>query len=178
MTRKPLLFAALLVGLPAASALAQPSATLQPQPELLEALIQCRAIPEAEAKLQCFEAATTALEQAVERREVVVVDRVQVRESRRRLFGVALPSLPIFGDDGEEEDEITSVEGVVASAFQSNNGRWVVRLEEGATWGQVDNSPLALRPRVGQPVVINRGALGSYMMQVNGQPGIRVRRQL
>ena len=178
MTRKLLLFVALLVGLPAA-VLAQSGDTPQQRPEMLEALIRCRAIAEPAAKLQCFEAATAALEQAVEQREVAIVDRAQVRESRRRLFGIALPSLPIFGGgDGDGEEEIDSVEGVVASAAQNGQGRWVVKLDEGATWVQVDNNALALRPRVGQPVVINRGALGSYMMRVNGQPGIRVQRRL
>ena len=177
MTRKLLLLAALLVGVPAAAGLAQSDTAQQQRPELFEALLRCRAVVEADAKLQCFEAATASLEQAVERREVVVVDRAQVRESRRQLFGVALPRLPIFGD-GEDEDEINSVEGVVESADQDRNGRWIVRLEDGATWAQVDNNALALRPRPGQPVLINRAALGSYMMRVNRQPGIRVRRQL
>ena len=49
-------------------------------------------------------------------------------------------------------------------------------LQDGAVWVQIDNNTLALRPRPGQRVVINRGALGSFMMRVNSQPGIRVRR--
>ena len=51
-------------------------------------------------------------------------------------------------------------------------------VQDGALWVQVDNNPLAGWPRPGQPVVINRAALGSYMMRVNRQPGIRVRRTL
>ena len=109
---------------------------------------------------------------------MVVVDRAQVRESRRRLFGLALPRLPIFGggDDEDDDEEVDHVEGVVASASQNGNGQWIVRLQDGAIWVQTDNNSLALRPRAGQPVVVNRGALGSYMMRVNRQPGIRVRR--
>lgn len=173
MNRKLFLLVA-LAGLPAA-AFAQ-SDTAQQRPELFEALLRCRAIAEAEVKLKCFEDATAALEQAVEQRDVVVTDRGQVRETRRRLFGVALPRLPIF--ENGEEDEIDSVDGVVSSAVQDGNGRWIVRLEDGATWAQVDGNSLALRPRPGQPVVVNRAALGTYMMRVNRQPGIRVRRQL
>jgi hypothetical protein len=112
---------------------------------------------------------------------VVVVDRAQVRESRRRLFGLALPRLPIFGgrdDDEEEEEEINSIESNIVSAQQFGYGRWIVRLEDGSTWAQTDDNVIAARPRAGQPVRVNRGALGSYMMRVNGQPGVRVRRQL
>jgi len=165
----------------AGTADAQPRPQGQQRPELFEALVRCRAVAEDAARLQCFDSAAAALEQAAERREVVVVDRAQVRESRRRLFGLALPRLPIFGggdDDEQEEEEINRVEGVVASASQNGNGQWIVRLQDGALWVQTDNRPLALRPRPGQPVVIERGALGSFMMRVNGQPGVRARRSL
>ena len=122
----------------------------QQRPELFEALVRCRAVTDDAARLQCFDAAAAALDAAAERREVVVVDRAQVRESRRRLFGLALPRLPIFGggdDDADDAEEIDHVEGVVASASQNGNGQWIVRLQDGAIWVQVDNSSLALRPR-------------------------------
>ena len=63
-------------------------------------------------------------------------------------------------------------------ASQDGYGHWVVRLQDESLWVQIDNNALALRPRPGQPVLIRRAALGSYVMRVNGQPGIRVRRQL
>jgi hypothetical protein len=184
MTRKPLLFAALLLGLVSA-AYAQRGQhrdqRRQERPALFEALVRCRAVAEAAARLQCFDDAAAALAQAAERRDIVVVDRAQVRESRRRLFGLALPRLPIFGGGGDgraDEEEITTLEGTIARASQDGFGHWIVRLQDESLWVQTDNNALALRPRPGQPVVINRGALGSYIMRVNRQPGIRVRRQL
>jgi hypothetical protein len=184
MTRKPFLLAALLLGL-VGTAYAQRGERREPrgqeQPELFQALVRCRAVTEDAARLRCFDAASAALAEATDRREVVVVSRAQVRESRRRLFGLALPRLPIFGggDDGrEDEEEISSIESTVASATQDSLGHWQVRLADGSYWVQVDNKPLALRPRPGQPIVVQRGALGSFMMRVNRQPGIRVRRQL
>jgi hypothetical protein len=184
MTRKPFLLIALLLGLIGA-AHAQRSerreARPQEQPELFQALVRCRALTEDAARLRCFDAASAALAEAAERREVVVVSRAQVRESRRRLFGLALPRLPIFGggDDGRaDEEEIDHIESTVVSASQDNLGHWQVRLADGSYWVQTDNKPLALRPRPGQPVVVQSGALGSFMMRVNRQPGIRVRRQL
>ena len=144
-------------------------------------MVRCRAIAEDAARLACFDAAAAALQAAQERRDVVVVDRQQVREGRRRLFGLALPRIPIFGggdddDDDNDQDAVHTVEGVVASATQDGLGHWVVTLQDSAIWTQVDNRPLALRPRPGQRVMINRAALGSFMMRVNNQPGIRVRR--
>ena len=179
MTRRlHILLILFLVGAPAL-AVAQGRNEAPPRPETFEALVRCRAIAEDAARLACFDQAAAALQAAQERRDVVVVDRQQVREGRRRLFGLALPRIPIFGggdSDDEDDDQIRTVEGVVASASQDGLGHWVVALQDGAVWVQVDNNTLALRPRPGQRVVINRGALGSFMMRVNNQPGIRVRR--
>ena len=180
MTRKLLLFPALLLGL-MAPAFAQGEGRQQDRrPEAFEALIHCRTIAEATARLQCFDTAAAAFEQAAERRDVVVVDRAQVREGRRRLFGLAIPQIPIFGggDNGHDNDDdaIAQIDGVVASAVRNDLGQWQVRLQEGGTWVQTDFSQLALPPRPGTAVVVRRGALGSFMMRVGRQPGVRVRR--
>ncbi len=182
--------AAICLAMPATAALGQdrPPAALRAQaeaeatsPDQVEAVIRCRAIAEATQRLQCYDAAATALAEATERRDIVVVDRNQVRETRRRLFGFTLPRIRLFGggDDREnenEEDEVRELHGVVASATNGQGGRWVITLEDGGTWTQVDNLPLAIWPRRGTQVVIKRGIVGNYMMEVAGQPAIRVRR--
>ena len=179
MNRHILFFVAVLGSLPASAAFAQEQAAPPQRPELFEALVRCRTITDDAARLQCFDRAAADLQQATERRDVVVVDRSQVRESRRRLFGLPLPRLPIFGgDDDDDAEEIRSIESEVASAYQHGTGQWVVRLEDGSTWVQTDDNIIAGRPRAGQPVRVTRAALGTYMMRVNGQPGVRVRRQL
>lgn len=179
MTRMHLFLAALLAMLPAAAS-GQPPAD-QARPATYEALVRCRAISEAAARLQCFDAAVAALQAATERRELVVVDRAQVREGRRRLFGLSLPRLPIFGggddDNDNEADRVDHVEGVIASASRNANNQWIIRLQDGAVWTQIDGYTLGDSPRSGMPVLINRAAMGSFMMRVNGQPGIRVRRR-
>jgi len=181
MTRKLFLFAALLAGLMSPALAQGGDRQQQRRPEAFEALVRCRAVAEAAARLQCFDTAAAALEQATARRDVVVVDRAQVREGRRRLFGLALPRLPIFGGgDGDnhdsDDDDIAQIDGVVASAVRNDLGQWQVRLQDGGTWLQTDFNQLAVPPRPGQAVVVRRGALGSYMMRVGRQPGVRVRR--
>ena len=177
MTRTHLIVAALLLaGAPAA--LSAQRGAPPPRAALFEALARCRTIAEAAARLQCFDTAAANLEAAAARRDIVVIDRAQVREGRRRLFGLALPRLPVFGggDDEPDEDRITSLEGVVAGAGRNANGQWIITLRDGAVWTQIDNNMLAIEPRPGQPVVINRGVMGSFMMRVNNQPGLRARR--
>jgi len=177
MTRTHLMFAALLLaGAPAALSAQRQAAP--PRPDLFEALVRCRAIAEAAPRLQCFDTATANFEAAAARRDIVVIDRAQVREGRRRLFGLALPRIPIFGSDDDEEDEdrVTTLEGVVASVGQNGDGQWIITLREGGVWAQADGRPIAIAPRPGHRVVINRAAMGSFMMRVNNQPGVRARR--
>jgi len=166
-------------GRPPASVQARAEAEAS-SPDQVEAVVRCRSIADAAARLQCYDAAATALAEATERRDIVVVDRNQVRETRRRLFGFALPNIRLFGhlDNGGEEDadEIRELHGVVASATNGQGGRWVITLEDGGTWTQVDDLPIAVWPRRGTEVGIRRGIVGNYFMQVGGQPAVRVRR--
>jgi hypothetical protein len=177
MTRSHLILAAvLLAGAPAALSVQRNDSA--PRAELFDALMRCRTIVEPAARLQCFDAAAANLETAAARRDIVVVDRAQVREGRRRLFGLALPRIPIFGsdDDEEQEDRVTTIEAVVASVGQNGDGQWIITLREGGVWAQTDDRPLALSPRPGQRVVINRASMGTFMMRINNQPGVRARR--
>ena len=182
MTRLHLMLAATLAFFPSAALAQERPLADQTPPAAYRELMRCRTVTEATARLQCFDAAATALQAATERREVVMVDRAQVREGRRRLFGLALPRLPIFGggDDNANDndgDRVDHVEGVIASARRNANNRWVIRLQDGAVWTQIDGNDLGNPPRGGLPVLINRALMGSFMMRVAGQPGIRVRRE-
>ena len=181
MTRRlSMIFLLLLVGAPAVAMAQRDRQTPPPRPESFEALVRCRAITDSAARLACFDTAVAALQAAQERRDVVVVDRQQVREGRRRLFGLALPRIPIFGggddDDDNDQDAVRSLESTITAVTQAGYGQYQVTLADNSVWVQTDNNTLAVPPRSGHPVVINRGALGSYMMRVRNQPGIRVRR--
>jgi len=46
----------------------------QERPDAFEALIKCRAISDEKARLQCFDAASSAMEQAAARHDLVVID--------------------------------------------------------------------------------------------------------
>ena len=91
------------------------------------------------------------------------------------LFGLALPDLGLFGDDNEEEG-VSEIQSTVHSATQNALGKWIIRLEDGARWIQIDSRELARDPRPGLPVRIRRAAMGSYLANVDNQIAIRVRR--
>src|SRR3954447_7866596 len=150
-----------------AAASAKTASAPAARPAAFEALVKCRAIAEDAARLRCFDQATAALEQAAARRDLVIVDRAQVRQTKRTLFGLELPHLSIFGgNDDDKAEEVSQIEGVVASASETGAGRWSVTLEDGGTWIQVDDNVIAIAPKHGTKVLIKKAALGSYMMRV------------
>lgn len=160
-----------------AAAIAAPKLP-QKRPEALEAVLRCRAITDEQARLACFDTAVASFEQAHANRDLVVVDRKQVRDTKRTLFGLDLPGLNLFGGGEDDEGtEVNSIETEVASAYQDGEGRWVVTLKEGGTWRQINDTILGRRPRPGSKVEIRKAAMGSYMMRIEGQPGLRARRE-
>lgn len=163
----------------AACVLAASGATAQPKPEGRAALVQtlsdCRKLTEDAARLACYDSATAALEQAEAKGDIVVVDREQARTVRRQAFGFSLPSLSMF-ERGEEKEQVDSVTGKIASARQDGTGKWILRLEDGAVWQQIDVQELSLYPKAGQSVTVRKATLGSFMASVEGRRAFRVRR--
>jgi hypothetical protein len=173
-----LLMAVALSALMAPAALPAKTSKPMARPEAFEALVRCRALTDEAERLRCFDSAAATLQQQAENRDLVVVDRKQIRETKRSLFGLDIPDLNPFGGQDDDADEVKSVEGVVQSAMQDGNGRWIVTLEDGSSWGQTDSYPLAVGPRRGNKVKIVKASMGSYMMRINGQPGVRAKRRI
>jgi len=157
----------------ATPAVAQPKA--QGGSEIIQRLIDCRNTPEDEAQLLCYRQAADALARAEVAGDIVIVDREDARTVRRQAFGLSLPSLSLF-DKGESEPELSTLVGQVRAARQDATGRWILQMDGGATWTQVDTTPLRRSPKAGMPVVITKAALGSYKMKVGDQHAVRAKR--
>lgn len=150
------------------------------RPDLFKKLIDCRAIAESAARLACYDERVAALDAAEAKQDVVVVDRGQIRKARRSLFGLTLPRLGIFGGGREEEAEeegFSQIDSTIQSARRNRDGKWVLVLDDGARWVQVDSRSLLPDPAAGQPIRIRRAALGSYLANVGKQTAIRMRRE-
>ena len=147
----------------------------------LQALFDCRAIAEAGARLACFDKQAALLSEASDHRELVITNREELRKARRGLFGFALPVTRLF-TGGEKDkkalasEEISELATTVAAAHHGRDGGWVIAFAEGGTWEQTDSRSLALSPRSGQKAVLKRALLGSYFAEIDGQPGIKMRR--
>lgn len=158
------------------AAAAQDRNAQRARPEVMSRVVRCRTIASAEERLACFDREVAAMDAAAASGNLVAMDRQQVRRTRRSLFGLALPDLDVFGDDGQDDEEASRIEGTVRSATQNANGKWIITLDDGARWLQIDTRNLNFPPRAGQPIRIRRAAMGSYFANVNNQVAIRMRR--
>ena len=145
------------------------------RPELFTKLIDCRAITENSRRLACYDSAAGALEEAEKKKDLVVVDRKEIRETRKSLFGFALPRIGLFGDDKDDDkDAIKEIASTVEMARMAG-GNWSIRLaNDGGTWEAI--SGLNYPPRTGDKVRISKASMGSYLGQVGLSRGVRFRR--
>lgn len=148
-----------------------------PRAPLFEAVVACRPIPDAAARAACYDRAVDALDSAERARTVTIIDAGQVREVRKRLFGLTLPNLPVFGERTVDTPEIKQIDGTLAAASEDRYGHWLFTLEDGSVWRQMDDLPVARAPRQGDAVTVRRGTLGSFRISVRDEPSLRVRRE-
>jgi len=158
-----------------APSMAAPKADKATQAATLKALADCRVIAEAAERLACFDKASADLVQAESTGAVVVIDRQQIREARRQAFGFDLAGLNFFnrGLSAAEADSLTEE---VTAADQRADGRWVLTLKSGAVWRQTESDSPNRDPHPGSVAVIKRAALGSFIIRIDGQPGVKFTR--
>ena len=151
-----------------------------PKADPLDPLRSCRAITADADRLACFDSVAGQLVTAADEGDLSVVDRDEVRKTRRKLFGFSLPDLGIFGrsdkaKDKDEADEVEILNTTIASSRSSRDGIEITTAE-GAVW-LIDNPPRRLfSPKPGQPVEFRKGTLGSFFIRINGQSGVKGKR--
>jgi hypothetical protein len=160
------------VGATSAGAKAPP-----PQSPLVTALDQCRTITDPTQRLACFDKTSAILVAAARSGQVSVVDRGQLREARRSLFGFAMPKLPFFAGDESANDVADEIETTIKSAGSIGYGKFRIVLAQGnAVWETTETSISLRDPKPGQKISIKRGPMGSYFVRINGQRSVKGRR--
>lgn len=84
---------------------------------------------------------------------------------------IARPVAERAKDVGNSEIAIT-----VASARDNGIGMWTITLTDGAIWRMTESVGNFRPPKPQETVTISKGALGSYLMQVDRQAAVRVQR--
>jgi hypothetical protein len=143
-----------------------------PPPAIVQQLLACRAIGDSTQRLACYDRQSSTVAQAIEKRDLVMIDRVRATEAKRSLFGFSVPSFAGLLGGGD----LQQIEGTVAGATENGDGGWTIKLADGSVWTQIDSTPVALEPRRGDKVVVRRGTLGSYFFKLGNQPGFRAKR--
>jgi len=139
-----------------------------------QAVLDCRGVADNAARLACYDAAAGKMGEAETRGDIVVIDRAEANAAHREAFGLHVPSLS-FVTRAVKPEDVDRVEGVVESARADVNGRWTFRLQGGAVWRQISGD-LMRPPHAGSKVSIRKGSIGSFLMNVDGQPSIKVHR--
>jgi len=143
-------------------------------PAIVQGLLACRAITDATQRLACYDRQSSAVAQAIEKKDLVVIDKAKATAAKRSLFGFSVPDFAgLFGGD---DDQVREIASTVASFAHNGDGGWVIRLADGSTWSQTDDAMLGLPPERGQKVVVHRGTFGNFFLRLNGQPGFKVKR--
>jgi hypothetical protein len=118
-----------------------------------------------------------ALLGAVDSGDVRLIDREQVRKTKRQLFGITMPDIDILKTDDNAEAEVSELfETTIASGRQTGPTTWRFTTAEGAVW-EINNPPRKLAPiNAGDKVAFKRASLGYYFIRINGQIGVKGRR--
>jgi len=169
---------------------AAPAAAAEPQrlPPQLEAALACRAETDDARRLACYDRAVGGLAEATAKGDVKVLDREEVRRTKRSLFGFSLPKLPFFGNDGDGDkagkasgkdgdataDSDEQIEATAAAVSSEGYGRWTITLDDGAVW-RVTEKPRR-DPKPGSKITIRRATMGGYFLKIDGGTAVRALR--
>jgi hypothetical protein len=165
-----------LMGLTApAMGLAASSKTATPPP-VVQQVLDCRKLTEGDQRLACYDKAVDGMAQAQAKGDLVTVDRQQRQALHHQAFGFNLPALSFFSG-GEKSEELNEITAKVSSASLDASGKWVIRLDDGAVWHQVDDTALEPDPHAGSAVSIRKGLAGGYFMNIDRQQAFRARRE-
>jgi hypothetical protein len=153
-----------------------------PRAKALDSLVACRSTRDGAERLACYDREVAALDTAASNADVVVLDRAQVRETRRTLFGFPVPDTKLFsarkGPQDDADRALDRLDTVVVKIGQLGDGRVAFTVEGGARWIQTDDrlfSPARTKP--GAKVRIEKAAFGSFFATFERGSTIRVKRE-
>ena len=141
---------------------------------VIDELAECERVAADAARLACYDAAAAKLAAATAAGDVKILDREEIRATRRGLFGFELPKLPFFKGDDSAKDTPEELDTVVRGVAAGSYGKFALTMEDGAVWSTAE--PLPRDPKAGMKVHINRGAVGNYFMKVGAMRAVRAQR--
>ena len=93
-----------------------PSSTGTPQP--MQKLLDCRSVQDSAQRLACYDREAAAVDQAIIKRDFVMIDKQRATQTKRALFGFSIPNFGgLFGGADDEVKEIGSCVTAVKSSM-------------------------------------------------------------
>lgn len=144
---------------------------------LVGALQSCRAMADPTQRLACYDKEAGALLDATQKGDVAVVDKSEVRKARKSLFGFSMPKIPFFSGDDTADVVSDTLESTVKQASGIGYGKYRITIAEGdAVWETTESYGTMRDPRAGDKIVIKRGPLGSYLLRIGSNRGVKGKR--
>lgn len=168
---------------PAVVLIAAPFAALAAEPPKMPAQVAalqaCRTKADAAERLACYDKAVDVLSAATASRDLVVIDKAEVKSARKGLFGFALPRIPFLSSregDPDDDADARELQTTIVSARRWNRVYWRFTVEGGAMWETTEDTRSFTDPKPGAAVMIERGTLGAYYAKVGRGGRAAVRR--
>jgi hypothetical protein len=154
----------------------------------------CAAVAGEKERLACFDGAVAALKAAEARGDVTIVSKQQLATAQKENFGLAAPpsvaqsvarattAAPAPGvakpapAPKVEDDKPDRVTLQVKAIARGADGRLTVVMENGQVWKQSDDMKLAGLGQGPWTAEVRKGAVGTFLMNINGRTAIRVKR--
>ena len=155
-----------------------PAAAQADQRTAINILVECSKIEDATARLACYDnninQAANSIPGVVTAPPRGVGGGGPVAQGPQGFGADDLRTQQRFNPVPSSQREI---QARVASAREREPGMYLVTLEDGAQWVFAEGVDFSFRPpQRGETVEIERGALGSYLMRINNQKAVPVRR--
>jgi hypothetical protein len=173
----------LVAGAVAAMGFSGPGEAASRVPAAIQALTDCRALADSAARLACYDKAAAGIADATAKKDIVVLDREEVRATRRGLFGFTLPRLPFFGGDKGDKsstdaarEEVEEIDTTVTAVRGFGYKYYRMTMEDGAVWVTTEAVEHDT-PHPGSKVHIKRAALGSYFLRIDGGRALKGKRE-
>lgn len=137
-------------------------------------LIACRAKADNMDRLRCYDELSRRLIKTANDAKVVSVEKPvpQLASTPSAATITMPPSLPLLDSFGLPDKpapiaEVQAVQATVAKVDQDPFKKLIVTMDIGQVWQQIDDA--RMRVREGDNVVLERGALGSFLLGVQGK---------
>lgn len=149
----------------------------EPSGEYVGQLKSCQSVVDDSERLACFDRAVGEIVSANDAGEVRIIDREDIRDTRRRLFGLSVPEVGVLKrEEGEDKEASELLESSITSVRYISGKKIRFTTEEGATW-EIKSAPRWLRNvKTGHGVVFKKAALGTFFIRIDGQMGVKGKR--